>query len=225
MDSDEKEKAEPAQNEAAKESNEAAKESGDCGPGCGCGAAGGTVNGMKLAVCLAMALAAAVVIARGFMKNAPGESDGANDTFAAALPADGPEPADGAGAVGDAWGKPLKSLAELDKVAGDTDAVLVFVPSKDDEGSDETKVLMKAAAEKIRIRTRGARIGLHILDRDAKHYAEITEKTPAPCVVALVKGGGSSVAGDGITEKKILQAYINASRRPAACCPPGAKCD
>lgn len=197
----------------------------ECGPACGCNGPAGKGSGMKFAVCLVVALAAAAVIARGFMKNATRQQEESEDTFAAALPADAGDGAAATAAGGDVWGKPLESLADLDKVARDSDAVLVYLPAESGEGAEEARKLMQAAAEKIRIRTRGTRVSLYMLGKDTKHHAQITEKTPAPCVVAIVKGGGSAVAADGITEKKLLQAYINASRTPSSCCPPSATCD
>ena len=55
----------------------------------------------------------------------------------------------------------------------------------------------------------------------ATDYKNLAEQFSVPTVLAMVKGLGFSVVSEQITEVKLLEAHLTASRPQGACCPPG----
>jgi hypothetical protein len=118
------------------------------------------------------------------------------------------------------WGKPLDSLASLGKVASDTDAVFIFLAAEDQQDMQPITRVIEAAAKTIQ--AGGTRISAFKLKQGAPNYANLTKQLSVPCVLAMVKGGGmSGVPADQITETKLVQAFVTASRPSSGCCPPG----
>ena len=198
-------------------------DAGECGPGCDCHTPGLSAKG-KAWVCLVVGLAAAVVLARGAMKKAAAANDGHQQSFATALPvvqaeratpdnkvAAGAEKGEAQSAL---WGDPLDSLASLNRVASEKDAVFVLLTAGSDEEIEAIKDRIEAAAKKII--SRGTTMAAFTLNRNAQDYAQITGQTPAPCVLTMVKGRGLSVVAEDITEANLLQALVAASR-PSNC--------
>ncbi len=83
-----------------------------------------------------------------------------------------------------------------------------------DRGMEDTAAQIEAAAKKIV--SHGNQIGLHTLKADSADSARLTSQTPAPCVITMGKGCGSSVISAEITETKLMAAFVIASR-PSAC--------
>ncbi len=98
--------------------------------------------------------------------------------------------------------------------------MFVFLPSPDEESTRTARKEIEAAADKII--SRGTTMAAFILDKDARDYAQVIRQAPAPCVLAMVKGRGMSVANN-ITEANLIQAIVKASRpsgcSPASCAP------
>lgn len=196
----------------------------ECGAGCDCHTPGLSKRGKGL-VCLAVGLAAAVVLARGFMKEARVENDESQLSFPTALQPVRPEPVTGDGKAADdtrkdtvstVWGDPLDSLASLNKVASEKDAVFVLLPAGTDEDIRTIKQDIESAAKKIV--SRGTTMAAFTLDTNVPDYALVTNQAPAPCVLAIVKGRGMRVVAIDITEANLLQALVAASR-PSTCGP------
>lgn len=118
------------------------------------------------------------------------------------------------------WGKPLISLASLNKVAVDTDAVFIFLATEDKQKMQPVTSEIEAAARKIK--SNGTRIMAFTLEKSAPNYGQLVKQFPAPCVLAMVKGRGMSGVTGEINEAKLLQAFVTASRATSSCCPPGA---
>jgi hypothetical protein len=116
------------------------------------------------------------------------------------------------------WGPTLSSLASLNKVAADKDAVFVFLPAKDGERTGEIRAQVAAAAKKAR--ARGSRITAYTLSSDAKEYAQVAAQASPPCVLVMAKGAGAIPVTGEITEAKLLEALVTASR-PSSCGPSG----
>jgi hypothetical protein len=197
-----------------------------CGPGCNCGTTGLRTKG-KVIVCVVVAIAAALVLARGFIRKAESKSIQGQNAFAATAPAISPESpsttekvktADTIRTKSSLWGEPLKNLASLNGVAAQKDAVFVYLPKKG-RGPDETIKLQieKAAGE---AQSGGRVMGLYTLDDGSQDYAQVTSRVPAPLVFAVVKGGGTRAVTGDISEGKLLQALVEASR-PSGCAPSG----
>ena len=118
------------------------------------------------------------------------------------------------------WGKPLISLASLNQVAVDTDAVFIFLAAEDKQQMQHVTSEIEAAARKIQ--TNGTRITAFTLEKSAPKYAQLAKQFPIPCVLAMVKGRGMNGVTGEINEAKLLQAFVAASRVTSSCCPPGA---
>lgn len=116
------------------------------------------------------------------------------------------------------WGPTLNSLASLNELAADKDAVFVFVPAKDGKQTGAIREQVAAAAKKAR--ARDSSITAYMLSTDAEEYALIAGQVPPPCVIALVKGAGMAPVSGEITEAKLLEALVTASR-PSGCGPSG----
>ena len=118
------------------------------------------------------------------------------------------------------WKPELDSLASLNKAAADIDAVFILLAADDQEGNQAVIKQIEAAAKKIQ--AGGVRISAFRLKQSAPNYVNLTKQLSAPCVLAMVKGGGmSGVSADQITETKLVQAFVAASRPSSGCCPPG----
>ena len=117
------------------------------------------------------------------------------------------------------WGADLDSLASLNKVAAETDAVFILLAAED-------KLKMGAIRKEIEavmkmIQGSGSRICAFTLKKDAPNYARFAKQFSIPCVLAMVRNRSTGVVSGDITESKLLQAFVRASR-PASGCGPGA---
>lgn len=117
---------------------------------------------------------------------------------------------------------PLKTLAELNVLATNTEAVFVVIPSTDGERTAAIQKEVKAAA--VTITARGTKIGTFILSRDAQEYAGVVKQVGAPAVLAMVKGRGMAAVNDKeITQEGLLKGFVGASR-PSGCGPSSGGC-
>ena len=124
---------------------------------------------------------------------------------------DGAEPA--------LWGPELDSLASLDDLATDVDTVFIFICAEDQQDTQTIISEIEAATKKIR--SRGNQASAFRLKNEAVDYENLAEQFSVPTVLAMVKGFGYSAVSEQITEVKLLEAFVTASRAPSACCPPG----
>lgn len=118
------------------------------------------------------------------------------------------------------WGPELDSLASLNKVASDFDAVFILLTANNQESSQAAAKEIEAAARTVQ--SGGVRISAFRLSQGAPNYVNLTNQLSTPSVLAMVKGGGlSGVPAGQINESKLVQAYVAASRPSSGCCPPG----
>jgi len=117
------------------------------------------------------------------------------------------------------WGKPLDSLASLSKSAAETDAVFILLAAEDQQGNETITNEIEAAAKKIQ--SNGIRICAFTLKKGAPNYVQLAKQLSVPCVLAMVKGGGMSGVSGEITETKLVQAFVMASRPASGCGPSG----
>jgi len=218
-----------------------------CSPDSGSGG-----KSWKMLVFLVIVVAAGAVLARSFMKKSDSTTDQTQQLFAtieSEVKSDTPSPSNAAANVetpdkskagtdsptivksttkvpvsGELeptlWGKPLDSLASLNKVATDTDAVFILLAAEDQQKMQPVTSEIEAAAKKIQ--SNGTRISAFTLNKDAPNYALLAKQFSTPCVLAMVKGRGMSGVTGEITETKLLQAFVMASRATSGCCPSGA---
>jgi uncharacterized protein YpmB len=192
----------------------------NCGPGCDCGKPSGNKKA-KTVICLIVLLAVCGIFVyktTGTKQSAPTITATA---FAAPIlnQATGQEPAVKSVEDKKNVGEFLDSLASLNKVAVNQDAVFVFIPAKDNDiVSKETADAIASAEQKLK--SSGVSIGLYTLQSSSPEYANIAAQLTLPSMLVMSKGRGAGAVSGEITETKILQAYV-ASSRAGGCCPSG----
>ncbi|MHC4362898.1 MAG: hypothetical protein ACYSTZ_08730 [Planctomycetota bacterium] len=115
--------------------------------------------------------------------------------------------------------KPLDSLASLNTVAANFDAVFILLGGEDQLNMEPITKEVEAAAKKIR--AGGVRVSAFTLKKDSPNRAQLAKQFSIPSVVAMVKGRGASGVSGEITEAKLIQAFVTASRSGSSCCPGG----
>jgi len=120
-------------------------------------------------------------------------------------------------------GESIESLGDLNSRAADSDGVFVFLAGDDAGKARDAVRVIEKAAEKIR--ARGTKLGLFTLANGSAEFGDLAAQVPPPGVLAMVKGRGGSMVSDGITEDKLLQAFVTASSAstcgPSGCGPSG----
>ena len=230
--------------------------SADAGGSCCSGGSDTGRKSWKLLIFIVIVVAAGAVLARSFMKKSDSTTDQGQGAFAAIQPQEKSDvssplttvaeqaPADSKGTTGGPSAanalektqvadnapltfspKPLDSLASLSKIAPTTDAVFILLGSKNQLDAQPITSQVEAAAKKIQ--AGGIRISAFTLSQNAPSYAQLAKQFPVPSVLAMVKGRGASGVSGEITETKLIQAFVTASRPASGCCPPGSgvKCD
>ncbi len=195
------------------------KDGTGCGPGCHCGATGGGAR-MKWIICGIVAVAAigtvAVHISRAGAEETPSKQDYALPApVAAAIDAEKSNPV--AGAID--WGAPLQAMADLNKVATNTEAVFVVIPSAD---AARTAAIQKDVSTAAATLTgRGTKMGTFLLSPSSEEYTAVSKQIGAPAVLVMYKGRGMmTVADKDVSQEGLLQAFVGASR-PSSCGPSG----
>lgn len=197
------------------------EETAQCEPGCDCGKTGLGTKGKSI-ICLIVAIAAVAVLGRSFARKPVNETIQSQTAFAATASML-PSPASTASIENTiSWGEPLKDMASLNQVAAETNAVYMYLFEKG-QGADES-VKRQIEQAGVKAQSGGMKMALYTLDAGSQDYAQITSQVPAPCVLAMVKGAGMTVVSGEITEGKLLQAIVAASR-PSGCCPGSASSD
>jgi len=192
-----------------------------CGPGCDCGKPSGNKKA-KAVICLIVLLAVCGIFV--YKANSAKQSAPTITETAFAVPlanqVNGQEPAVKSVEDKKGIGEFLDSLASLNKVAINQDAVLVFVPANENETIGKETINAIAAAEQ-KLKSSGIRVGLYTLRfSPSKEYASIASQLTLPGMLVMSKGRGMGAVSGEITEEKLLQAYV-ASSRAGGCCPAG----
>ncbi len=115
-------------------------------------------------------------------------------------------------------GLSLDSLSSINKLTADKDCVFVLVPGESEEKTREAARHIDEAIEKIS--ARGVQAGTFTLEKDGADYADMLKMLSVqslPGVLVIGKGCGSTLVSDGVTEEKLLGAYVLVSMPPAAC--------
>jgi len=194
-------------------------EASACGPGCCCGASVGPGK-MRYVIGVLVLIAAGVLVVRAITKSDGKGTQAAAKTFVA--PA-GAEAATGAGGAASetSVGTSIGAFAELNTLAAKTDAVLVFLPGKDDKAVSAPSKVMMEAARLIETKA-GKKCGLFTLKAGARDYDQVAGQVSLPAVLAMVKGGGMSAVSGDITESKLVQSFVAASQSGG--CGAGSSC-
>jgi len=212
---------------------------------------GGAGKKWKMVVFLAIVVATGAVLARSFIRRSDSTADQTQQSFAAIqsevrsdsppagtetkaqTPTTSKSSSESASAPSDTtkedtpvkaapalWGAELDSLASLNKVATSSDAVFVFLAADDQQANQTVTKEIDAAAKKIQ--ASGVLVSAFRLNKGAQNYSQVAGQFSIPCVLAMVKGGGASGVSGQITEAKLIQAFVAASRPASGCCPSGA---
>ncbi len=192
-----------------------------CGPGCSCGKAPENKT-VKAVICLIVMLAVCGILIYKAKSAKQTDAGIAETAFAAPImnQATVQEPPVSSVEVKREVGEFLDSLASLNQLAANQDAVFVFVPTMGEEKADKSTTDAIAGAER-RLKSAGVRIGLYTLRfSPTKEYADIAKQVSLPAILVMSKGRGMGAVSGEITETKLLQAYV-ASSRAGGCCPAG----
>jgi len=207
----------------------------NCTPGCNCGKPSGNKK-LKAVICLIVLLAICGIFvykakkAKSAKQSAPANTETAfavplvnevNEQKPAVPTTDKQEPVAKPVENKKRVGEFIDSLASLNKVAVNQDAVFVFVPVYgNDIVSKETIEAIASAEQKLK--SSGIRIGLYTLrfSSPSNEYANLAAQLTLPGMLVMSKGRGMGAVSGEITETKLLQAYV-ASSRAGGCCPSG----
>jgi hypothetical protein len=114
----------------------------------------------------------------------------------------------------------------LNSVAANTDAVFIFLPGKGGASGNPPSTPMRSAANTIESKI-GAKCGLFTLKAGSRDYDNIAAQISVPGVLVMVKGGGMVPISGDITETKLVQGFVAASRAggcgAGGCGPSGCK--
>jgi len=195
-----------------------------CGPGCDCGKPSGNKKA-KVAICLIVLLAVCGIFvykATSAKQKAPAITETA---FAAPIAnqANVQEPAVNLVEDKKTVGEFIDSLASLNKVAVNQDAVFVFVPAYGNNIASKETIDAIASAEQ-KLKSNGINIGLYTLrfSSPSNEYANLAAQLTLPGILVMSKGKGMGAVSGEITETKLLQAYVASSR--AGGCGPSSSC-
>ena len=202
-------------------------EGGSCCPPARAGAS----QKVKLIAFVLIVVAAGVVLANSLMRRSRAEADQsrggfATDMIASALQTASSQPAAGSDsstvALASPWETSLSSLDELNTASADIQAVFVLVGSESDRASAALSQPMAAAVKALK--GGGGSLRTYYLQPGTADYENLSKQAKLPCILAMVKGGGMAVVSDEVSESKLIQAYVTASRPGSACCPGGSCC-
>ncbi|MHC4290606.1 MAG: hypothetical protein ACYTEU_00290 [Planctomycetota bacterium] len=211
---------------------------------------GGSGKSLKMVVFILIVIAAGVVLARSFISKSNPDVTQSQQAFASIQTDNGPDTyplPKAAGktelsveseiktetspvvvdtkkqdasveAASSLWKADLDSLASLNKEAADVDAVFVLLAAKDQQNDPVVTKEIEAAAQKIM--ANGTKVSAFRLKESAPEYANLAKQVAVPSVLTMVKGLGMSAVSKDITEAKLVQAFVTASR-PSSCGPSG----
>lgn len=205
-----------------------------CGPGCDCHA--GLSGRARWIVAAIVLIAAGALMARAMIKNY--KADTGKPVAGFALPVVAQAPIAGATPATNETSvvtnmvavQEIASLSDLNIVAATTDGVFVFLAGKDDPIIKVPFAQIRNAVRTIEAQSR-IKIGIFRLKTDSRDYEQVALQTPAPAVIAMVKGRGMNAIFGDITEAKLIQAFVAASSAggggcgPSGCGPGAAGCN
>lgn len=128
----------------------------------------------------------------------------------------------------EACGVTLDSIQSLGKMAGDKNAnvAFIFLAGEDEESARTASAQVEATMNMLS--SKGKQVAAFTLHKGADGYDQLKKQfkvNSLPCVIVAGKGCGAAAVSGDITEPKLLQAFVIASRPVSGCCPgPGTSC-
>ena len=113
-------------------------------------------------------------------------------------------------------GESLESLAALNKVAMDKDAVFVVIPAKDEEKVSRATANVVNESQKA-IEAQGIKVGVYTLSSSSPEYANLAARVTIPGLLVMSKGKSAAGVKGDLTKDKIIQAFV-ASSSASSCC-------
>ena len=208
--------------ESVNNEEESAEPTQTCGPDCNCGKTGSGGKG-KAIIAVAVLTVAAVLLARGLMTADEASAGQDAASFGATVTQSSVGSVPPTGTVGDAaqaslWGQPLEALGDLNAESITNDSAFLYLPVA---GVSDESIRSEIEAAARKAQAQGLTTGLFTLSEESEDYVTLAGQTPVPCVLALVRGGGGLVVSGDITEAKLLEALVAASRPSSSCGPAG----
>jgi hypothetical protein len=167
-----------------------------CAAGCDCNTSGSGGRARWITGILILVVAG-VLVARAVIKDNGIETETDEATFAVIDGAEGP-------------GKELATLADLNKVAAETDGVFVYLPGDDTDTAHAAPTSQIEAAVRT-LKTQGITLGIFTLKTEAPEYAQLASQMAVPGVVVMAKGQGMVPVKGDITENSLIQSFVAAS--------------
>ena len=198
-------------------SDKAEQESTDDSQKC-CSSTSGSHSKGKMVVFAIIVVAAGITLARSLTKQSTAISDENQQLFATIPQEKNNETSNKTKPT--LWRPELDSLASLNKLAADTDVVFILLAAEDQQSNQTITNKIEASAKTIE--SKGSRISAFRLKKNAPNYTQLAKQFSVPCVLAMVKGRGMSGVSGEITEAKLVQAFVTASRATSGCCPSSA---
>ncbi len=116
-------------------------------------------------------------------------------------------------------GTNINSLAELNTVAAEMNAVMVFLPPRNGEPAPSALAAINGAQKTLEGRF-DIRIGLFTLSPGGRDYDEFAPKRSGPAVMVIVKTGVKRCIAGELTERRVIEGFM-AAVAAGGCCPLG----
>ncbi len=116
-------------------------------------------------------------------------------------------------------GTNITTLAELNTLAAQMNAVMVFLPPRSGGSAPSTLAAVKSARKTLEERF-DIKIGLFTLPPGGRDYDELAPKLSGPAVVAIVKTGVKRCVPGELTEERVIEGFM-AAVAAGGCCPLG----
>jgi hypothetical protein len=162
--------------------------------------------------------AAVAVLVHGLAKRPGKTSEADQRPFAAAMS----KAEDPAGAAPALCGLALASVASLDSVAADKEAVFILLPGDSRDSAQDASLLVEATVNKLS--SKGKRVAAFTLKNGAEDHERLVRQfsiASLPGVVVAGRDCGSTAVWGEITETKLLQAFVAGSTPSSSCGPSG----
>lgn len=204
------------ENSSEHETGVAPETAPSCGPECACGEPAPKGNStVKIAVCLIVAVAVCGILIFKLASTRKSAQCTGTDGFSTSTAPENKGPATNSSSQPGGSGAPISAISDLNRVAGALNTVFVIVPGKDNAPlSKETTTLLTSVEGTLNVK--GISTGIFTLQSSSPDYPAVAAKVTPPGVAVLSKGGGIGFVSGGISETKLMQAYV-ASTRNGGC--------
>jgi hypothetical protein len=121
-------------------------------------------------------------------------------------------------------GVTLDSIKSLGKMAADKKANVAFIFLASEKEDSARTASAQVEATMNMLSSKGKQVAAFTLHKGADGYDQLTKQfkvNSLPCVIVAGKGCGAAAVSGDITEPKLLEAFVIASRPVSGCSPSG----